>query len=292
MKLAVIIPTLNRKALVTKVLGLLDDQTRPPDEVIVSAPDDGHTEPYQARNFKLSFSYGTKGSCAQRNRAMDLVRNKVDVLIFFDDDFLPARTYLENLEIAFEQNPNWQVIGGRLAADGAQDGRGYSFDEGLAILRAAENAADPMAGSVSHHPGAYGCNMSLRTANLGDLRFDERLALYGWQEDIDFTSQLGKFGAIVGIRSLLGVHLAEKAGRVNGVKFGYSQVCNPIYLMRKGTMPARFGLELMCRNMAANLLKSMWPEPYLDRRGRLKGNIIALSHACFGRIEPEYILKL
>ncbi len=294
MKLAVIVPTLNRKTLVTKVLGLIDDQTRPPDEVIVSAPDASHTEPYHPRNFKLTYLYGTKGLCAQRNRAMDEVRERVDIITFFDDDLLPARTYLEVLIAAFEKNPGWAVLSGSLAADGAQDrGPGYLFDEGLAILRAAErNPAPDAINHVSYHPGAYGCNMSMRTAHIGDLRFDERLSLYGWQEDIDFTSQFGKHGAIVSIGALVSVHLAEKAGRVSGLRLGYSQICNPIYLIRKGTMPARFGIELMGRNLLANLAKSVWSEPYIDRRGRLKGNILALYHAITGRVEPEHILKL
>jgi len=48
----------------------------------------------------------------------------------------------------------------------------------------------------------------------------------------------------------------------------------------------------MGRNLAANILKSLRPEPYVDRRGRLNGNLYGLSHVLRGRIEPEYILKL
>ncbi len=294
MKLAVIIPTLNRKTLVTKVLELIDDQTRPPDEVIISAPDATHTEPYNPRNFKLKFVYGSKGSCAQRNRALDEVRNRADIVTFFDDDFLPAQNYLEVVRLKFEQNSLWMVISGHLAADGAQSGgSGYTFDEGLVILRAAEKSRrEDERNRVTHHPGAYGCNMSIRASGIGDLRFDERLPLYGWQEDIDFTSQVGKHGDIVSIGALTGVHLAEKAGRVSGLRFGYSQISNPIYLIRKGTMPTMFGVEIMGRNLLANLAKSILSDPYVDRRGRLKGNLLALYHAMTGRVTPEHILKL
>ena len=109
---------------------------------------------------------------------------------------------------------------------------------------------------------------------------------------IDFTYQLRKAGRVVGLNTLYGVHLGAKGGRVSGLRLGYSQIINPIYLLRKGTVPAGFALNLISRNIMANLVKSFWSEPHIDRRGRLKGNILAAIHLVQGRIEPEYILKL
>ena len=48
----------------------------------------------------------------------------------------------------------------------------------------------------------------------------------------------------------------------------------------------------MARNLLANLVRSLWPEPHIDRRGRLRGNVLALRHLLTGRIEPEHILEL
>jgi hypothetical protein len=134
--------------------------------------------------------------------------------------------------------------------------------------------------------------MSVRSAAVGELRFDERLPLYGWQEDIDFTCQLRQRGRVVGMNTLQGVHLAAKQGRTSGVRFGYSQVANAVYLVRKGTVPRGFAYRLMVRNIAANVVKSVRPEPYVDRKGRLKGNLLAAYHVLKGRVDPEYILKL
>ncbi len=67
---------------------------------------------------------------------------------------------------------------------------------------------------------------------------------------------------------------------------------NPIYLIGKGTMKRWYGLRLICRNLAANTVKSLNPEPYIDRRGRLKGNLIGFAHVLTRRAHPEYILKL
>ena len=99
-------------------------------------------------------------------------------------------------------------------------------------------------------------------------------------------------GRVVECNTIISVHLGLKAGRVSGVRFGYSQIVNPIYLINKGTVPAAVALDLVARNIAANLIRSVWPEPWIDRRGRLRGNLLAACHLVMGRIEPEYILKI
>ena len=83
---------------------------------------------------------------------------------------------------------------GRVVADGVR-GPGFDWETGLTMLRSATNI-DAGAPEIVDHVGAYGCNMSIRTSSVGELRFDERLPLYGWQEDIDFTSQLRRGGAL------------------------------------------------------------------------------------------------
>jgi GT2 family glycosyltransferase len=293
MKIAVIIATFGRKALLDRMLTFLEGQTRLPDRVIVSAPDESHVGRRDSAAFPLSFVFGARGSCPQRNRAIDGAIGEAGIVTFFDDDFLPSADYLQVLEAAFSAHPDWAVIRGEAVQDGAS-GAGYSFEQGLALLREAERrrAVHPPAARIDDHVGGYGCNMSVRSAAIGDVRFDERLPLYGWQEDIDFTSRLRGHGRVVGLNTLYGVHLGAKTGRVSGLRFGYSQLINPVYLVRKGTMPSTFAFNLIWRNIAANTVKSFWPEPYIDRRGRLKGNLLAALHLARGRIEPEYILNL
>ena len=153
-------------------------------------------------------------------------------MVFLDDDFFPAPTYLERAGALLEAHPEIAVATGVLLADGIH-GRGFSPDEGRALLKRPPPAE---AGLVMDEYGAYGCNMVVRLAPVfaHGVRFDEQLPLYGWQEDIDFSRQLARYGSVVRAAGLNGVHLGVKGGRTPGVKFGYSQVANPAYLIRQG----------------------------------------------------------
>ncbi|MCB1519290.1 MAG: glycosyltransferase [Hyphomicrobiaceae bacterium] len=289
MRLAVIVPTYGRPALVARLLAHLSQQSRPPDRIVISAPDASHVGELSAAAVPVEFSFGKHGLSAQRNQALEKVLGDTDVVVFFDDDFVPANDYIELLERGFAKHPDWVAVTGHVIADGIK-GRGIAFDEAIAAI-----AGD--ARSIRHWRwrevfSTYGCNMAFRTNSIGPLRFDERLPLYGWQEDVDFSSQMRSAGRVVKLDSIRGVHLGAKAGRVSGRRFGYSQVVNPIYLIRKGTVTGKRGLALIARNLAANTVRSIWSEPHIDRRGRFVGNLIGLLHLAKGRIEPEHALKL
>lgn len=296
MKLTVIIPTYGRKALLAQTLRHLALQSRLPDQVIVSVPDESHVQVPPGLPFEVELALGISGLSAQRNRAMEQALDTSDVITFFDDDFLPGTHYLARVEDGFSLYPDWALATGCVVVDGIS-GPGLTFDEGCAALRKAETSQhgtreDDLLADHFDCLGGYGCNMSVRSQLIGTLRFDERLPLYGWQEDTDFSRQLSARGRIVRVNGFVGVHLGAKAGRVSGIRFGYSQIANLVYLIAKGTVPWGFGSQLMARNITANIIRCLWPEPHIDRFGRLKGNLLAARHVLMGRIEPEFILKL
>jgi GT2 family glycosyltransferase len=134
--------------------------------------------------------------------------------------------------------------------------------------------------------------MAFRAGDIGDLRFDERLVLYGWQEDTDFGARIANRGRCVFSDALWGVHLGSKNSRSPGRQLGYSQMVNPRYLVAKGTMDVSAALTLGSRNLAANALRSVHPEPYVDRLGRLRGNLIGLWDIATGRWRPERAAEL
>ena len=81
--------------------------------------------------------------------------------------------------------------------------------------------------------------------------------------------------------------MGVKSGRVAGDRLGYSQVVNPIYMLRKGTMTIGQVAGQLLRNIASNVAGAVRPEPFIDRRGRLRGNVRGLADVLRGRLDPE-----
>lgn len=288
MRVAVVYATVGRAGILAPVLDRLRHQTRQPDRVIVSAVTPADVEGVSSSAIDFELLYGSKGLCAQRNRALDAVRGQVDIVLFFDDDFVPADDYLAEMVALFEERPDIVGVDGRVIADGATNA-GYSFEEGLRFLADDARPAPPV---TSHRIALYGCNMAIRMAAAEGLSFDERLPFYGWLEDIDFTHRLSKRGQLIKSSRLTGVHLATKGGRTSGIKVGYSQVANPIYMWRKGSIPTTLALTQMTKNVLSNVARSFRPEPYVDRRGRLRGNLRGFADVLTARVDPERILTM
>jgi GT2 family glycosyltransferase len=286
MRIAIGIATRGRPAILAGVLADLARQTRAPDRIIVChvTPDD------VAGCTGADFITAPAGLPRQRNAILDAAKD-CDVVLFLDDDFLCAPDYLRVLEAAFIAHPDMVVATGTVVADGAS-GPGYSLDEGAALLAADAPPADPSA--TAPHFNGYGCNMAFRmdVVRAHAIRVDERLPLYAWYEDIDVTRQLGRHGSILRLAGARGVHLGAKSGRVAQVRLGYSQVVNPVYLARKGTFPWSHAVPSAARHCLANLVRSLRPEPWADRRGRFRGNMLGLWDLLRGRAAPERILDL
>ena len=233
---------------------------------------------------------GSRGLTFQRNAIIKACLD-ADVLIFFDDDFYPSNNYIAEARRLMEDQ-NIVVARGSLLMDGANNS-GVEHSQAVSFIDK-QLPLPPEEIAISETYGAYGCNMIVRVKPVREhgILFDENLPLYGWQEDIDFSRLIAPYGRIVISRRLTGVHLAVKAGRTSGLRFGYSQVANPVYLYRKGTMRLGFALRLISKNLLANFGRSLRPEPWVDRKGRLKGNFIALGDFFRSRLHPTRILEL
>jgi GT2 family glycosyltransferase len=291
MKLFVIVPTVGRAALVQQTISRLAEQTRRPDGVLVVGADPKDVAGIEAADLPLKLELAPRGLCSQRNHALRILADKADLIVFFDDDFVPAPDYLAQAEALFETRPGVVGACGLVLDDGVR-GPGISFEGACEIVAA--DAGLPREGARIHasYRALYGCNMVVRVSAIGDLRFDENLPLYGWQEDIDFSVQLSARGDLVMSETLRGVHMGIKSGRQPGAKLGYSQIANIVYLLEKRTIPRRMAYSLLARNCAANLVKAFKPEPYIDRKGRLAGNLLAVRDMLTGRMHPNRILDL
>ena len=229
---------------------------------------------------------GRKGLCAQRNAVIEAAPDDA-IVLFLDDDFLLGDGSVSALRALFADRPDVVMATGHVVADGII-GPGLDHASGLARMRRPDGAG------CAPVYNAYGCNMALRVATAArhGIRFDTDLPLYGWLEDVDFSRAMARHGAIVRCGAVFGVHLGTKKGRSRGLPLGYSQIANPVHLIRKGTMAPGRALRLMSRNLAANLGRSLCPEPWVDRPGRLRGNLRALADLARGRLAPTRILEL
>lgn len=289
--IAVAIATAGRRDILTQTITFLNNQSRKPDEFLVcpSRPEDVDAEGLSAYRGTVRILPGPVGLPHQRN--VLVAAAKADIIVFFDDDFLPAANYLAEVERLFAENADIMVATGYVIADGAR-GPGLEFDEGEKRL-----AADVPPRRLPIVPtfNGYGCNMAIRLAPVRahGLRFDENLPFYAWLEDVDFSRLLAPYGRIVWAHQLRGVHLGtKKAGRSPGKRLGYSQVANRIYIHRKGNMPWYQVVDGIARNLLSNLFWSLKPEPWVDRRGRLSGNLLAIGDLFKGRLDPRNILTL
>ncbi len=282
------IPTVGRAAILRETLRALARQTRAPDRVIICGTkqsDVADAADIDGTTVILS----RPGLPTQRN-ALIAAAPEADIMMFFDDDFLPDPGYLAAIERHMTQDPTIMVATGLVLKDGI-GGPGLAVAEAEAVLRALRPAARGVVPAFS----GYGCNMAVRltTMRAQGLLFDERLPLYGWQEDVDLSRRLAGFGKVVKIEAAFGVHLGVKQGRSSGVRLGYSQIANPLYLARKGAgYPLTRALEHIGRNLAMNIVHAPRPEPYVDRRGRLRGNLLALADLIRKRMAPERVLDL
>lgn len=289
-RIVVGIATAGRPEIAAQTVRDLTRQTVQPARVLVSVPAetdfDAASMPPPTR---VEVITGQRGLTRQRNAILDRL-GPADILLFIDDDFVMAADYLAETARLFDAHPDIVGATGLVAADGI-NGPGIRVDEARLIVA---HLPPPPPETLAPVHNCYGCNMAVRMSVVAahGIRFDDRLPLYGWLEDVDFGGQVRRHGRIVRSNRLRGVHLGIKSGRQPGVKLGYSQVANPLHLLKRDTIPASTAFRLMGGNLLANTVKTARPEPWVDRRGRLRGNLLAIGDLVRGRLDPARALDL
>jgi GT2 family glycosyltransferase len=291
MRIALAIATTGRPEIVDDTLSVWAAQTRPYDRLVISAACPADVGPRAPTMRNVDVLFGPKGLTLQRNAALDHIGTDCDVVLFADDDYVPAARFIETMERLLTAEPDIAVITGYVVADGINTA-GISFQDAVAIVGEYDLMAPERLKPVYTVTHAYGCNMAVRVTADPTLRFDPRLPLYGWLEDLDFSRRMAPHGRIVRSDDMIGVHMGTKRGRSPGVKFGYMQVANPLYFVGKRTMGGPEAAKQIARNVAANMAKTFYPEPWVDRLGRLRGNAIAFADLVAGRLKPERTIEL
>jgi GT2 family glycosyltransferase len=287
-RVAVILATKGRPQAITELLGLLEKQSYTPAVIVISATEPSDIGASPATQLNIEYLFGPAGSAAQRNRGLELVRTRADLAIFFDDDFAPAGNWIEQCVQLFSSAANIAGANGTVIRDGAKT-QPLSWQQAREILTLPRPTNQR---AVSERADLYGCNMAFRMSAINDLQFDERLVLYGWLEDKEFSRKAAKNGRLVECSLLAGVHLGLQSGRVSGKRYGFSQVVNAWYLYKKEALSLPEASANILKALVVNAAKTFRPENHIDRRGRLHGNLLGVMHLLSGACRPEKVAEL
>ncbi|MFM2420151.1 MAG: hypothetical protein RL385_4874 [Pseudomonadota bacterium] len=244
---------------------------------------------------------GAAGLCIQRNFGVSHVtapyrsgqKTAPFFIAFFDDDYRPAVDWLEQARRVFESQSTVVGLTGCMLADGI-NGDPITEAEAEQYLSRMRPPERHWATGAEPRPltSMYGCNMAFRDRAILGCRFDENLPLYGWQEDRDFTAQAMAFGSTIYAPTCRGVHLGSRSGRISGLRFGYSQIANPVYMWRKGTISVAQGAQFVVRHLLSNTAKTLRSNPSHDYPGRLRGNFLAITDLLRGTCHPTRVLHI
>lgn len=285
MKTAIIIPSVGRSRILGETLSRLKNQTEFPAQVLVVVNVESDL-PEKIPDY-VNVVFSEKGLTKQRNKGMERSGSDIDILLFIDDDTFLHPRYLENMESIFNKHDNIAGLTGCVLKNGD-----VTIKEADDIL--SKQPLDVVENKLVWRRGLYGCNFGVRKSLLSELRFDERLVLYGWLEDADFSFNLSKLGELYSSPAMRCVHLMySSGGRTNHIRFGFSQVMNPYYLCKKNKH-SLFGMmkSHWFKGVTANMFGIVFGPGRRGRMGRLRGNLIAFGFILRGRICPEFAGKL
>lgn len=296
----VVIATKGRAAIARGVLSSLQEQTCPIEHILFvgSEPADVaglDTHPrYSAATVSVLLS--DAGLTKQRNAGLERLATLTRgddpgswFVAFFDDDFRLAPDWLAHCRDAFLNDPQLVGVGGTVVADGIT---GEPITESQAqdfIGSRLPPMKHTWSGPRRDVPDLYGCNMAYRGTVAGTDRFDPDLPYYGWLEDVDYSVKASQKGALRLIPECRGVHMGTSSGRTSGVRFGYSQIANPLYLIKKKTIPLQKGCRTLLRNLLSNGKNTLFRNQSRDYTGRLRGNFMAIKDLLQGHCHPTRV---
>lgn len=306
-QVSVVVISMGRPDCLKDITECLNAQTRLPQQIVFVVTDPADVplmlQPKNTPPMDVvpQIIIAAKGTCHQRNIGIDAVTPCPGIIAFFDDDYVPAPNAIEAIETAFNTfGPDVGGMSGHLIADGI-NGDGISLDEAKLMTARHQTTQAPdflssaKFGIQRQTIGLYGCNMALRGDAIGQIRFDERLPLYAWQEDVDFSHRVGKASGkkMILTDAFAGVHRGVKNGREKrGARLGYSQVANNWFLWKNNGLPGGFALRVALRNVLANHAGLARPSNWIDRRGRAYGNRMALRDILTGRLDPARVHEM
>jgi hypothetical protein len=297
-KVGVIIATTGRREVVTQTIdSILHRASLPACIVVVGAQKSDLPESdwsQSATRIILTLA-PQKGSALQRNYGLALLPSTIEFVSFLDDDVELHDQYFYEVNNVFEQSPTLVAFSGMVLTNGNIETNKarkqldeHNIPEGM-----------PFFGHFPNKwPGLYGCSMNMRREIIELVKFDDNLPLYAIGEDTEVGFRLSQHGEVGGSARCPLVHLATRSGRIAEVGVGYAQIVNFIYFAHKEIGYPRFFcyFERLIKVPLANLIFSVFPRldthTFVDRKGRLRGNLLAFRDLIQGKAHPSRLLQI
>ena len=300
-EISFVVATKDRPAELARLWRSLNEQTRPPHEVIVV---DAGTEPVpggamDTSRVALTYVRAARPSAArQRNEGIAACRRNAELIGFLDDDVVLEKTAVEEM--------------GRFWIQAGHDVGGAAFNmlnhpplawPSLKLTAFVEKAGlyARRRGAVS--PAGFQTMISRIEATeytdwlpsgasvwrreiLDRFRFDEWFEGYSYLEDLDFSYRVGKAFRLAVVAPAGYYHLPAGTGRGSGYRFGVREVLHRVHFVRKNPELSlvRCYAALAVRFLMNGALSMQEASPYY--LGRAFGNLVGLARA-LGRMAPE-----
>ncbi len=291
LKISAVVPSVKRHDALVRLVDALLSQTQPLSQLVVSVPDEAVAIPAQLRGRQgVAVVTSGKGASRQRNTGVAALDADTDVVVFLDDDSVPRDDYVAQVEAVFSESQDVIAMTGRMARDGAAE----KIELTPAEITSALEASHDLDGVEQQETWnqLYGCNMAIRYADVVATPFDEELPLYSWLEDLDVARRLAKRGRLVRDPRCVVAHQGNASGgRTQHIRFGYSSVANPIYLLNKGSLRWADLAPLIVIPVLGNL-RGLLSKESDERRERLRGQFMALTDLPRRRMTPARITEI
>ena len=253
-RVSVVVCTLNREKELEDFLTTLRNQTFNDYELVIVSNSE-----LKIPKARIILQKG-KGLPNARNHALDKLRG--DIIIFFDDDVLLERDYLERVVETFDSNPDIGGVTGMITnttdpeikkgpLSGLMNfyGRIFGISGFFAniprtgkVLRNGFTCSNFTAKATKEVEWLSGCNMSYsRKAFEENGRFDEGLVANAYYEDTDFSYRvfLKGYRLVYNPKARLR-HMVTPTSRISLVKLKYNQIINQKRFFRRNVYNGSF----------------------------------------------------
>ncbi|ACS34643.1 Glycosyltransferase, family 2 [Thermococcus gammatolerans EJ3] len=315
-EVSVVIPTYKRYEDIIKTLESLNNQTLPPDEVIIfdESPTDELRRIIKAQRFCYPVKYIRSPSkfrslARSRNKAKKLVKGRT--VVFLDDDVILSPDYLERIVKFFSDNSHVKGVTG-LIINQTKLSKIYQLMN-MVFLRphktevpAVQRSFVPTYPEPSMFKSApaqwlSGCNMAYRREVLESMDFDWRLLKYSYSEDVDFSFRVYKKygeGSLWLLPDAKLIHNQSPSGRLLGFNLeAHRRVVN-LYMLYKHFGDTRLNiLVFLWWNIGEILEQVLGGILHGELRDRIKNVKVILkamkfTFENFGRIKKGDIIQL